>query len=1262
MNRPPQEPSPPTLGEKVASTNGRGRMRGSSPRFKMLSIHRNILLLFVCSWIGAEVSRGDDVIINEIMYHPSSENPLEEYIELLNTGTNELVLNGWRFKSGVQFTFTNTTLRPGAYLVVAADLAVFRRKYPAVQNVVGGWSGRLSNSDEEIQLDDTLGNGVDSLHYANEGDWSIRRQGPLDHNHRGWKWSADHDGAGKSLELINPKLPSRHGQNWAASTAGQGTPGRINSVARTNIAPLIFQVTHFPVSPKSTESVAVTARFLDELPTGVTASLHHRVDGTTAFETSEMFDDGAHGDGAAADGFFGAVLPARPDGTIVEFYVRARDLQGNTRTWPAPIQPSGTQEANLLYQVRDSVYAGQQPLYLLIMKEVERAELDYIGDTLPDALSDAEMNGTFIGLDELGTALHYTVGIRNRGHGGRTARPNNYQLNFPNDRRWRDLRAINLNTQFTHAQLAGSVLFRKSGIPAAVATAVQVRVNNTNLASAGSPQFGSYVALESLNSDFARDQFPNDSAGNLYRAKAAESPSTAEADLFYRGLNPSSYRTTYFKETNTGEDDWADLIELTRVLSNTPDNLYVPEVKRVIEVNEWLRYFAINALLDNNETGIYMGYGDDYSLYRGIEDPRFLLLPHDLDTIMGQGSGPGTTNAGIFRATDLPVIERFLKGPEFLPLYYAHLRGMIETTFSAEQLHPLLEDALSSFVPPATINEMERFASVRNSHVLSLLPHLISVGDAWQYNQSGADLGTTWREMGYNDSSWSSGEGLFFSETADLPAPKRTSLALGITTYYFRKSFILNPVFTNATTGLKIKIATVIDDGAVFYLNGTEIFRLGMPEGPINASTLASRPVGDAEWEGSFTVPVDHLLIGTNLLAVELHQTDPTSSDVVFGMTLDMAIEPISTVPSAVVLNEILANSVSGPISSDPPSDWLELYNRSPNPIDLSHTALSDNKTLPRKWTFPPFSVIPANGFLAVRCNSDLPVSPDNTGFSFKKSGDQVFFSDKPANGGRLLDSVTFGLQAADFSIARIPDGSSTWALGRPTSGAGNSPAPLGNAASLKINEWMAAPTTGDDWFELYNPGNAPVSLGGLFLSDSLVNRTESRIPDLSFIGTGAEAYQEFKADGNRSKGADHVGFKLSSTGETIALFTAGGEVIDSVRFGSASLPQEPDVSQGRFPDASDTVTSFHGAATPGRSNSLAQRQEIVRSGNNLLIRFYGYAANSYTVQYADSLSGTIWVTLQNISPAASGPIEVVDTIQSGNKSRFYRLVTPAIP
>ena len=206
-----------------------------------------ILFLLVLSSLTALPLRGQNaVLINEIMYHPNSTNVLEEYVELFNAGTNQVDLSGWRFTKGVQFTFpSNTFLAVSNYLVVAADRATFTNKYPGVTNFVAGWLGVLSDNGDEIQLEDALGQTVDNLSYAPEGDWAIRQigvegvPGAVDqYGKQGWEWFAEHDGRGKSLELINRNLSNHSGQNWASSTLSNGTPGRVNSVIRTNIAGL----------------------------------------------------------------------------------------------------------------------------------------------------------------------------------------------------------------------------------------------------------------------------------------------------------------------------------------------------------------------------------------------------------------------------------------------------------------------------------------------------------------------------------------------------------------------------------------------------------------------------------------------------------------------------------------------------------------------------------------------------------------------------------------------------------------------------------------------------------------------------------------------------------------------------------------------------------------------------------------------------------------------------------------------------------------
>ena len=706
------------------------------------------------------------VVINEIMYHPyhpvpGAEDVRQEYIELFNRGTAAVNLSGWRLSNGVDFVFPDVTLGAGAYLVVAADVAVFKTKYRSVTNVVGGWTGKLSNSGETIELVDDSGVRIDQVRYADEGDWAVRELGLRDNGHRGWGWVAQHDGGGKSLELMNPAMPNEYGQSWMASSRNDGTPGVTNSMADGDISPLIVNVTHLPIIPGDSDPVTVSARVIDEQSTGVTVTLHYRLDASVyrnentypvhdpaSYTDVTMLDDGAHGDGRAGDGVYGATVPRQQDGTIIEFYLEATDATTNQRTWPAAGILDGTwqQVINAFYQVNDSFDGdthwtpGGQPTYYLIMTEADKDRLLDIGDREGgEHNSDAQVNATLISVDGIDLKVRHNLGVRNRGHGSRSDPPNNYRLNFPHDRSWKGLTAVNLNTKYTYNQLAGSAVFRLSGLPQPEVTAVQVRLNGENLAESGNRMYGSYAHLEVVDSDYAENHFPDDSAGNAYKCMRDLGP----ADLGYRGTNPDSYRNSYFKRTNVGEDDWSDLIELCRVLSaNTPDATYVDEVSRVVNVDQWLRFFAINALLDNRETTLANGYGDDYYLYCGVQDPRFVLIQHDLDTIFGRGTNASPTSS-IFLATGLPVINRFLRHPQFLPRYYFHLRNLIETTFSAEKLDPLLDELLGGFVPAGTISQMKSFAAARNRHVLSLIPSALTVESSLPqvngYYYSGAD-------------------------------------------------------------------------------------------------------------------------------------------------------------------------------------------------------------------------------------------------------------------------------------------------------------------------------------------------------------------------------------------------------------------------------------------------------------------------------------------------------------------------------------------
>src|SRR5687768_2858554 len=212
---------------------------------------RTLFTCFLLAGVGGFAARAQDIVINEIMYHPASHDPREEYVELYNRGATNVNLSGWSLKGGVEFTFpSNTVILPGNYFVVAGHRPTFVSKYPTIANVVGdfavlrvtnltgtsitNWENILSNTRNSIELENAEGDRVDFVQYADEGDWAKRQRGLSDGGFRGWTWYTEADGLGKSLELINAALPNEHGQNWVESTPVDGTPGRVNSAVSAN--------------------------------------------------------------------------------------------------------------------------------------------------------------------------------------------------------------------------------------------------------------------------------------------------------------------------------------------------------------------------------------------------------------------------------------------------------------------------------------------------------------------------------------------------------------------------------------------------------------------------------------------------------------------------------------------------------------------------------------------------------------------------------------------------------------------------------------------------------------------------------------------------------------------------------------------------------------------------------------------------------------------------------------------------------------------
>ncbi|NOY72508.1 MAG: fibronectin type III domain-containing protein [Gammaproteobacteria bacterium] len=163
---------------------------------------------------------------------------------------------------------------------------------------------------------------------------------------------------------------------------------------------------------------------------------------------------------------------------------------------------------------------------------------------------------------------------------------------------------------------------------------------------------------------------------------------------------------------------------------------------------------------------------------------------------------------------------------------------------------------------------------------------VISSGSVWRYLDDGSNQETAWKESGFDDSSWSSGAAQLGYGDGD----EETVVSFGgdasnkpITTY-FRHSFTVS----NSAGVTALSLNLLRDDGAIVYLNGTEIVRSNLPEDTITYTTQALTGIAPADESVyiNYDFAPDLLQDGVNVVAVEVHQNSPDSSDLSFDLSL----------------------------------------------------------------------------------------------------------------------------------------------------------------------------------------------------------------------------------------------------------------------------------------------------------------------------------------------------------------------------------------
>lgn len=405
-------------------------------------------------------------------------------------------------------------------------------------------------------------------------------------------------------------------------------------------------------------------------------------------------------------------------------------------------------------------------------------------------------------------------------------------------------------------------------------------------------------------------------------------------------------------------------------------------------------------------------------------------------------------------------------------------------TFSAAQPWPAATGGAALQLADAR-QDNNRVASWKAEAGYSGPTNLVLIGSTWRFNQSGTDLGAAWRAPSYNDASWGSGAGLLYVEGAALPAPKNTLLTLGPSTFYFRTRFTL-PVKPQSA---QLVLNLVLDDGAVVYLNGVEIYRIGMDPGAPTYATFANRVVDNAVFEGPFIVPADALVAGENVLAVEVHQVNAGSSDIVMGCSLDLlggqvanrtpgqANSVRTTLPAfePIFINELLAVNANGLADSAGEREpWVELYNAGTAPVSLQGFYLTDSYAALNRWAFPAGASLAPGEFKIVWLDGEAAetLGPEWHA-NFRASGAGQVALARTQNGQpAVIDYIGYSAAIADNSIGSLPNGQlDERSPMPPTPGASNAapqanrPPRIENIGTATINEGatLVFPIQGSD-------------------------------------------------------------------------------------------------------------------------------------------------------------------------------------------------------
>lgn len=415
---------------------------------------------------------------------------------------------------------------------------------------------------------------------------------------------------------------------------------------------------------------------------------------------------------------------------------------------------------------------------------------------------------------------------------------------------------------------------------------------------------------------------------------------------------------------------------------------------------------------------------------------------------------------------------------------------------------------------------------------------LLDVGEEWKYfkgSEEPSDPADAWLEPDFDDSSWLTGAtGIGYGDGDD--ATVLDDMPGNYLSVFCRKSFEVSRVSRDSIDNLLLRVD--YDDGFIAYLNGEEVGRRNMGDvGEVfTHDTPSTATVGDLPESAEIAVPKSAIRDGVNVLAIQIHNSSLTSSDL--SMIPSLMSRTVNTTggltPMPVVINEYVANCTG--------DTFVELLNNhADGVVDIGLTYLSNDRDALTKYRIPAGTVLEPWECVAF--------TGTQMGFQLVAGDGAIYLTTSDEE--RIIDAYAYAAPLPGVSRGRYPDGEEQWYnMLTPTAGEANE---VSVNTSIVINEIMYQPYESDgewEYIELYNHADGVVDISGWRFSKgvdfSFPPGTTLQPDEYLVVAKDREAIAEKYGITNVT--GDYGG-NLDNEGEKIELVDTLVNIVDEVRY-----------------------------------------------------------------------------------------------------------------